>query len=59
MKFWECVELIEQLAKSQGFYCRLLNALDTMEDDILEQLAIEWEEQNFQSPVDFILYLEG
>lgn len=44
---------IRDLSRSQGYYGRLLNAI---EED--ESILIHLEEQGFSDPVDMILYLE-
>ena len=48
----EILNTIKSLAKSQGFYGRLLEQLN---NETLEYL----EEQGFKDPVDLILFLEG
>lgn len=47
-------QAIEQLAKSQGFYCRLLEDIEN-DGSILDKL----EEQHFNDVVDLILFLES
>ena len=59
MTFNQIIDGIEDLARSQGFYGRLLDAIFTLPEEDLERLAVEWEAQNFQDMVDFILYIEG
>lgn len=48
----EILDLVKSLAKSQGFYSRLLEELNNEKLDYLEQ-------QNFKDPIDFILFIEG
>ena len=59
MKKEEIMNSIKMLANQQGFYSRILNALEKMSeterDDILQSL----EEQNFQDVVDMIIYFES
>lgn len=50
----EILENIKMLAKSQGFYGRVLRAIEE-DDSILDTL----EEQNFNDVVDMVLYLES
>ena len=50
----EIRQAIRQLAKSQGFYCRLLQAIDE-NPAILDEL----EAQNFKDSLDMVLYIEG
>lgn len=62
MKMNEIITEIRTLAKSQGFYGRLLEQLLTMQDDNpedYEMVSVELERQNFRDPVDLILYLES
>lgn len=50
----EILENIRMLAKSQGFYGRILRAIEE-DDSILDTL----EEQNFKDVIDLVLYLES
>lgn len=50
----EILTAIKDLSHSQGFYGRLLEAIEE-NDAILQQL----EEQNFKDTVDMILWLEA
>lgn len=62
MKMNEIITEIRTLAKSQGFYGRLLEQLLTMQDDnpeAYEMVSEELERQKFRDPVDLILYLES
>lgn len=47
----QILKTIKDLAKSQGLYGRILH---NMNDEILEYL----EEQNFENPVDLVLFIE-
>ena len=49
----EIRQAIRQLACSQGFYCRVLEAIDE-NPTILDEL----EKQNFKDTIDLVLYLE-
>lgn len=51
----EILEAIKDLAKSQGYYGRLLRAIEEEDETILDTL----EEQNFNDVVDMVLYLES
>jgi hypothetical protein len=62
MKMEELLNIIKQLANSQGFYGRLLRELEEIKQqepakyaDIVEK----WEAKNFTDSLDFILWLEG
>ena len=50
----QILETIASLAKSQGFYGRLLRDLEG-NDEAMELLVA----QNFQDPVDLVLFIEG
>ena len=50
----EILENIKMLAKSQGFYGRVLRAIEE-DDSIIDTL----EEQNFKDVIDLVLYLES
>ena len=49
----EILQAIKDLAKSQGFYCRILQAIEE-DATILDKLA----ELNFKDSIDLVLYLE-
>ena len=51
--------LFEMLAKSQGFYGRLLNAIDNADEMSAQNFWEGLEAQNFQSDLDVILFMEG
>ena len=62
MKMAELLNIIKQLANSQGFYGRLLRELEEIKQqepakyaDIVEK----WEAKNFTDSLQFILWLEG
>ena len=56
MKANEILETIKMLAKSQGFYGRLLNAIETSEER--EDILAELESENFKDPVDMVMFFE-
>ncbi|MDD2326282.1 MAG: hypothetical protein PHW63_09835 [Alphaproteobacteria bacterium] len=53
----ECLQVIRDLAKSQGSYGRLLREIETADnrDEIVEVL----DNANFNDAVDLILWIEG
>ena len=59
MLFDEIMDVIKKLACSQGSYGRLLEAINELDEDELDKLIVTWEDMEFKSPVDFILYIEG
>ena len=61
MKFDEIIQTIKDLAKSQGFYGRLLYGIeDAKENDRekYERIKVTLEEQNFKDAVDMVLFFE-
>ena len=56
MKANEILETIKMLAKSQGFYGRLLNTIETSEER--ENILAELESENFRDPVDLVMFFE-
>ena len=62
MKRNKILEIIRELAKSQGFYGRLLYSIESAESynpEAYEAFMTELESQNFNEPLDLILYLES
>lgn len=59
MTFDEIKDLIITLSHSQGFYGRLLESINELEEDKLEELKKLWESKKFTDDIDFIMYLEG
>lgn len=61
MKRDEILNIIKELAKSQGFYSRLymelLNAQGNYPEEY-EKVMQELESKNFSDPLDLVLYLE-
>ena len=47
------------LAKSQGFYGRILSEINNMSDGAYDEFMEELEAQNFGDAVDLIMYIEG
>lgn len=59
MKMEDIIKLIRKLAKSQGFYGRLLESITELSDEKYKELTELWEGKNFADDLDFILYIEG
>ena len=59
MKRRAIIECIKKLAASQGLYCRLLQAINDMDNNDREALFAHLEAQNFAGPVDLVMYIEG
>lgn len=59
MRFEEVMLLIKNLAKSQGFYGRMLNAIEDMDANALKKFKKFIEENNFKDSVEFVMFVEG
>ena len=59
MKRNEIMEWVKKLAASQGYYGRLLQAINDMDNNDREALFEHLEAQNFADPIDLIMYIEG
>ena len=57
----QIMQVIRRLAKSQGFYSRMLEFIIYLQEDSVDSLEAfftELEEQNFKDELDLILYFE-
>lgn len=63
MKMNEILSVIRSLARSQGLYGRILEAIENLRDygdpDKYDELVSALEAQNFKDPVDVVLYFEA
>lgn len=62
MKEKEILSTIQTLARSQGAYGRMLERLDYLreaEPESYRDVMAELEAQQFASPVDLVMYMEG
>lgn len=62
MKREEILRLFKSLSKSNGYYERLLadlNDLRINDEDSYESIMSDLENQNFQTPLDVVLFIEG
>jgi hypothetical protein len=61
MKFEQMYKIVEDLAKGQGYYSRLLNRLKEMQKDERHVKIIEnWlKDREIKNAVDLVLALEG
>lgn len=58
----DIIDVFRELARSQGFYGRLLRDLETLKEtdpDIYADIVSEFEAQKFRDAVDVVLYVEG
>ena len=53
------IEWIKKLAASQGYYGRLLQAINDMDNNDRDALLSHLEAQNFAGPIDLVMYIEG
>lgn len=61
MKYEEIIKVIEDLAKHQGFYGRLLRKIRDLEEndeELFEAFKKDLEDIGFKDPVGIILYFE-
>ena len=62
MKREEILRLFKSLSKSNGYYGRLLadlNDLRINDEESYESIMSDLENQNFQTPLDVVLFIEG
>ena len=61
MDRYEILNVIKELSMSQGFYGRLLARLQEVEEfdpEAYDEFMTQLEEENFQEPLDVVLYFE-
>lgn len=58
MTIKDLFELCEELRFSQGFYGRLLNTLNELDEFQLHELDLQIQNANLQTSLDLILWLE-
>lgn len=58
MTIKDLFELCNELSRSQGFYGRLLNALNELDEFQLHELDLQIKNANLQTSLDLILWLE-
>ena len=59
MKREQILDTFRSLARSQGFYGRLLEAIDRLTYEEREDYLTALEEQNFSDALDLVLFVEG
>jgi len=62
MKREEILRLFRSLSKGNGYYRRLLadlNELSQINPESYESIMLDLENQNFQTPLDVVLFVEG
>lgn len=58
MTFNQALEIVKELAKSQGFYCRLLQNLENATDEQKTELEQDFEYRNVKDSLDLVFYFE-
>lgn len=58
MTIKDLFELCEELSRSQGFYGRLLNTLNELDEFQLHELDLQIKNANLQTSLDLIIWLE-
>lgn len=55
----DCVQVIRDLSRSQGSYGRMLEQINSMDDEDRAELLDTFEAQQFTDPVELVMWLEG
>ena len=55
----ECVQVIRDLSRSQGSYGRMLEQINSMDDEDRAELLDTFQAQQFTDPVQLVMWLEG
>lgn len=58
MNFKQAKAIVKELAKSQGFYCRLLDSMERMEEEQQKELELDFELNKVKTDLDLIFYFE-
>lgn len=59
MNKYQILNAISDLAMSQGFYGRLLEAIESMSEEARDEYLDNLEQQCFVDVVDLVMYLES
>lgn len=54
----EILATIKSLARSQGYYCRLLRQIEEMDADQQDAVMTMLEKQNFKDSLDLVMFFE-
>lgn len=55
----QIMDTFRSLARSQGFYGRLVRQIESLSESDRDTLMSSLEEKNFVDSVDLIMYIEG
>lgn len=58
MKIEQAKEIMRGLAKSQGFYGRLLQAIENATEEQIKELELDFELNKVKDSLDLVLYFE-
>jgi uncharacterized protein (UPF0335 family) len=58
LTFSQAKEIVRELAQSQGFYCRLLRTMETMEEEQQIELEEDLALNKVKDSMDLIYYFE-
>ena len=58
MSFKQAKAIVKELAKSQGFYCRLLDSMERMGEEQQKELELDFELNKIKTDLDLIFYFE-
>lgn len=55
----QILDAFRSLARSQGFYGRLLEQIDSVDEETREAFLSDLESRNFKDAVDLVMWIEG
>lgn len=55
----QILDAFRYLARSQGFYGRLLEQIDSVDEETREAFLSDLESRNFRDVVDLVMWIEG
>ena len=55
----QILDAFRSLARSQGFYGRLLEQIDSVDEETRETFLSDLESRNFRDVVDLVMWIEG
>ena len=55
----QILDAFRSLARSQGFYGRLLQQIDSVDEETREAFLSDLESRNFRDVVDLVMWIEG
>lgn len=55
----QILDAFRSLARSQGFYGRLLEQIDSVDEETRDAFLSDLESRNFRDVVDLVMWIEG